>query len=217
MLDFEAVIRYFGPAAVNVLQRKGEADWDERVVSAVRDKADLTRVETVRDWLQDYEVFHGIPGPQRTAIAAAFLGWSDCQPETRNLDATGELVAAHADVCRVAQQAYGRPRNFTSLASKALWLRYPDSVPLFDSYAQRAIWVISKIEGGVSPLQGDGESYAEFVHVWTALYTKYSASLELLTEKGLRRVRIFDRILWLVGEPRYSCTELMRVASEAGS
>jgi hypothetical protein len=200
-----------------MLQRKGESEWDERAVGAVRDKADPERISTVRDWLRDYGVFQGIPGPGRVAIATTFLEWADCQVDGRPLRTVDELVAAHAEVCATVQAAYGEARNFTSLASKALWLRYPDAVPLFDSFAQRALWVIAKIDEAVVPISGDGESYSEFVYVWMALYKRYAAALESLDREGLHRVRIFDRILWLIGDRRYSCSEFTSAASGASS
>ena len=39
------------------------------------------------------------------------------------------------------------PRSLTSLTSKALWCCYPDAIPIFDSYARRALWVLSRLMG----------------------------------------------------------------------
>jgi hypothetical protein len=91
------------------------------------------------------------------------------------------------------------------LASKALWLCYPGSVPLYDSYAQRALWVICKLEKEIPTLPENEPEYRKFVHVWKAVYDRYAGAINSI-EIGTYpyRVRIFDKILWLIGEPRYS-------------
>jgi hypothetical protein len=100
--------------------------------------------------------------------------------------------------------AYGRERDFTSLASKALWLRYPDIVPMFDSFAQRALWVISKIERDTAPTADEKSKYRKFACVWKTLYERYASAIAAVDLQGYRYpVRIFDKILWIVGTPRY--------------
>lgn len=43
--------------------------------------------------------------------------------------------------------AYGSIAHYSGhFSSKALWLRYPHDVPIFDSFVQRALWVIAKLE-----------------------------------------------------------------------
>jgi hypothetical protein len=65
----------------------------------------------------------------------------------------------------VCSHADGRSRDFTSLASKALWLSYPHDVPIFDSFVQRALWVIAKLEDGGMKGPTGGSEYRRFIHM----------------------------------------------------
>jgi hypothetical protein len=107
--------------------------------------------------------------------------------------------------------ADGRKRNFVSLASKALWLRYPDVVPLYDRFAQDALWILSKLESDL-PLVPEGTTrYGAFALIWQTLYDRYAVSVAAIDNKGYPyRVRIFDRILWLIGEPTYGFSRPLR-------
>ena len=88
--------------------------------------------------------------------------------------------------------------------SKALWLCYPNAVPIFDGYARDALYTISKLENGVSVLPEKRPEYEQFVHIWKQLYSKYQATIEDLDMGAYAyRVRVFDRILWLIGRPSY--------------
>jgi predicted small secreted protein len=150
MIDFEAVIRYFGPQAV-ALQLEEADKIDSKAVAALNSRSVPDRAEIVRHWLYNYQVFQGIHGPKRTAITEAVLLWADSQEGQSDLATFDALVSSHASLMAACSTADGRGRDFTSLASKALWLRYPDIVPMFDSFAQRALWVISKIEKDIAP------------------------------------------------------------------
>ena len=88
----------------------------------------------------------GIHGPRRLAITEAVLAWADARDTQRDLSTVDALDQAHQEMVAVCVAANGKARDFTSLASKALWLCYPESVPLFDSFARRALWVICKMD-----------------------------------------------------------------------
>jgi hypothetical protein len=100
--------------------------------------------------------------------------------------------------------ADGRGRDFTSLTSKALWLRYPNAVPLYDRFAQEALWMISKLERGLPPTPNGASKYGAFAVRWKFLCDRYAPAIEAIDNKGYPyRVRIFDRILWFIGQPVY--------------
>ncbi len=206
MISLEAVIRQFGLQALHLQLKEAEADTVALLILHNIDAPN--RGEALRNWFQTYQVYQGIVGQQRVAIASAVLQWADHRDPRRNLTTVDALVAAHAELMEVCTEANGAQRDFTSLASKALWLCYPDSVPIFDSFTQRALWVTSKLEGDIAPLPEGEPQYRKFVHIWKALYHRYETTLNEI-DMGTYpfRVRIFDKILWLIGEPRYGCRE----------
>jgi hypothetical protein len=206
MVDFEAVIRHFGPLAVAL--QLSEAETDRTALEAIKNKLSAgqpARVSEVRSWLRAYEVFQGIDSLKRTAITEAVLLWADAQDELSNMRTLDALVEAHRELMDRCCIAYGAPRDFTSLASKALWLRYPDTVPLFDSFAKRALWVISKIESDIAPPAQEKSEYRKFAYVWKTLYERYASTIATVDVQGYPyRVRIFDKILWIIGTPAYT-------------
>jgi hypothetical protein len=204
MISLERVIRHFGQEALRQLKNEQESRDDLNALEVLGKKAAPNRMAGIRRWLQSYEVFQGIDGPRRDAIATAVLEWADSRDLQRDLTSVDALAEAHVELNSVCTRAYGEERDFTSLASKALWLCYPDSVPIFDSFAQRALWVISKLEPDIDALPGKNPEYRKFVHIWKALYDRYGRTLEDIgIENYPYRVRIFDRILWIIGEPRF--------------
>jgi len=204
MIHFEKIIVRVWPEALSLQLNESEAA-DSNALRLLADRAAPSRSEAIRDWLQAYQVFQGIDGASRLAIASKVLEWADSRDPNRNLSTVDAIIAAHAELAQVCIQAYGEPRDFTSLASKALWLCYPDYVPIFDSFVRRALWVISKLELNIAPpCDMEVDEYRRFVYVWKALYDRYAATLNDLDVGAYPyRVRIFDKILWLMGEPRY--------------
>jgi hypothetical protein len=176
----------------------------DKALLALGDSTAPDRIEVIRDWLQSYQVFQGIEGPTRIAIATAVLKWADSRDLRRDSTTVDSLNEVHAELMDICTIANGENRGFTSLASKALWLCYPETVPIFDTFAQRTLWVISKLEPDITPLPDSDPEYRKFVHVWKALYDRYASAIDEI-DLGTYpyHVRIFDKILWLLGEPRY--------------
>lgn len=182
------------------LQLEESKNGDSQALLILKDKSASHRSEGIRRWLQSYRVFQGIDGPKRPVISAAVLQWADIRDMQRDLTTADALTMAHSELMAVCAQANGKKRDFTSLASKALWLCYPDSVPIFDRFAQRALWVISKLETDLNPLPKTEPEYRQFVHIWKTLYERYASALnEIDIGAYPYRVRIFDKILWLIG------------------
>ena len=75
---------------------------------------------------------------------------------------------------------------------------------MFDSYAQRALWVLAKLEFGIAA-PTSGPDYFQFVSVWKQLYEKYLPTVSCLDAEGYPYpVRVFDGILWLIGKNQYT-------------
>jgi len=203
LIDFAAVIRHFGPEAV-CQQLREEKILDRPALASLRDKNAPDRVGVLCRWFYNYRVFQGIPADKRVAVTSAVLQWAD----TKNLEAkpitVDEVGQAHAELMIDCSKADGRNRDFTSLASKALWLCYPYDVPIFDSFTQRALWVIAKLEAGGMAGLAEGSEYHRFLHTWKALYDRYTVPLNEIDMQGYPyRVRVFDKILWMIGTRDY--------------
>lgn len=210
LIDFEAVIRDFWPKALRTIQDWGDLEHDGEGIKAVTDKQLPTRRQDLRGWLRSYGVFQGLTSAQRDQIVDGVLAWADGRNLLRDLTTPEALADTHRElmgaICKafMANSPEAKKRDFTSLASKALWLCYPYSVPIFDGWARHALYIVSKIEDGVTPISERRPEYEQFVHVWKHLYTKYEwvlGSLDMGTYPY--RVRVFDRILWLIGRPSY--------------
>ena len=151
MVDFEAVICHFWPKALHAIRSWGQDASDERGIRAIRDKNLATRQYDLREWLRSYSVFQGLTTVQRDPITEAVLTWANARNPGRDLATPEALAEAHKGLERICQACImNRPdakeRDFTSLASKALWLCYPESVPLYDRYAKNALHAIAKLE-----------------------------------------------------------------------
>jgi hypothetical protein len=210
MLDFDALIRHFGPRAVSQLCY--EAATDNLGLDAMNQRGSGSRVVAIRRWMDIYKVLQGIDGARRDAIAKATLDWADHREGDSKLETVGGIVSAHAELMVACSKADGRGRDFTSLASKALWLRYPDAVPLYDRFAQEALWMLSKLEPGLPPTAKDASKYGAFALIWLTLYDRHASLIAAIDNRGYPyRVRIFDRILWLIGEPAYGFSTIGRL------
>jgi len=209
MIDFEAIIRRLWANAIKCL-KSDHIRYDVKALDALSREDDPKRRDTIRDWLQDNKVFRvrGV-ATQRDKIADAVLRWADSRDPDRNLNGPDALNEAHKELMMFVCDAYidgsqNRRREFTSLTSKALWLCYPDKIPIFDSYTQRALWVLAKLEIGIAA-RPSGANYYQFVSVWTQFYERYLDTISGLDADGYQyRVRVFDRILWMIGKDQYT-------------
>jgi hypothetical protein len=210
MMNFETVVRHYGPKALcSIKEDPKELERDREAIKAVTDRQLPKRRDDLRRWFEYYAVFQGLTREERIQITDVVLAWSDKPRDPRkDLTTPKALADEHSDLMKAIQAI--KRRDFTSLASKALWLCYPDSVPIFDGRTRNALYVISKIENGINPIaEKTPESkktpeYEQFVHVWKQLYSKYKETIENLDIGDYPyRVRVFDRILWLIGGPFY--------------
>lgn len=208
-INFEVILKHLWADSVQGVKRDHKA-YDAEALDALSNEKDPGRWDKIRNWLQAYKVFRvrGIAN-QKDKIAEAVLAWADSRDRNRDLESPAALSIAHQSLMESVCDAYvcdsqNKRRDFVSLASKALWLCYPDKIPMFDSYAQRALWVLAKLETGLRTPPGR-YGYHPFVSVWKDVYEKYAATINDLPTDGYQyRVRVFDRILWQIGMDQYS-------------
>jgi hypothetical protein len=212
MLDLNAVIRHLGPRAVE--QSLQEADNDDIAITAIRDQGVSNRVQKVRKWLDSYNVLQGLTGERRETVAAAVVAWADQRGHDSTLDTVDAIIKAHANLEAACSQADVKNRNFISIASKALWLRYPTVVPPYDSFVQNVLWMISKVDPGPPAVPQNSTLYATFVLHWKNLYDRYGDTIAAINAHGYPySVRILDRILWLLGKRSYGPDANRRIRS----
>src|ERR1019366_9955751 len=109
MINFDALIRDFGPEAIQRVSI--EADWDGRALDAMCAKGAERRLEVIRDWLSSYAVFQGIDGSRRDSISKAVLDWADSQPTNSTLVTLEGVIQALTVLENACSQADGRKRN----------------------------------------------------------------------------------------------------------
>ncbi|MCU1312346.1 MAG: hypothetical protein JWM54_103 [Acidobacteriaceae bacterium] len=206
MIDFSEVVRRFGADAVrdyNEYDRK----HDEAALLAITSHDQPHRSASVRHWLEQYSVLLGFTTQERDDIAEAVVAWVDNADRASTLDTADAIIAAHADLVEHCQNV--KKRGYTSLASKALWLRYPEQVPIYDSIAKGALRVVSKLlPGNTRPDAAVAamSEYSSFVHAWMRLYEGSAAALAEI-EGCKYRSRVLDAILLQLGEDIYWITQ----------
>lgn len=84
MINLEEVIRQLGQEALRLQLEESEKD-DTAALLALENKTMQGRSEAIRKWLQGYQVFQGIPGPKRIAIAASVVECADTRDKQRDL------------------------------------------------------------------------------------------------------------------------------------
>lgn len=202
-MNFEVVIRNCAKKAV-AMQMDEHEKHDHAALLAVRDRGYPGRPDIVHEWLRYYGVFQGFTGSKRRDLTDALLAWSDARDLQQGLGGAQAIVEAHSDVMAVCDKRCEVRRGFTSLASKYLWLCYPMSIPLYDKNVRRALQVLSKTEAGNAWPEASLSQYHQFVLVWRTFYERHLKTLEEIDLGSYPyAVRIFDKILWLVGEETY--------------
>ena len=107
--------------------------------------------------------------------------------------------------CRkgVRRTTKDKERDLTSLTSKALWCCYPNAVPIYDAFAQNALYVLSRL-AGITP-EASGHRYTRFSDVWFTIYSHVKPVIDQADLRGYSyKVRVFDRMLWILRTPNYS-------------
>lgn len=194
MLDFEAVIRTYGYKVV-----ENYCKWMEEDEKALRSLAN-SDVDGIVSWLHYYRVFQGFTSKERNDVAEAIVKWAEFRAIERDLSSAQLLDDAHKELMRECVNALGRERDLTSLVSKALWLCYPQQVPIYDRFARRALTVLSHLEENIEPAPKDFSEYGKFAHSWKYFFETYADSIKAIDMKSSRYpVRVLDMILWTIG------------------
>ena len=208
MIDQNQIVEHFLDEALRLCRTEGLKE-DDAVIRSLNDRnqrADVRRTEVLK-WLRYYGVLQGLNEADRNAVTSVIVDFADARGANVSPLSEVEIIDKFNELherCRskVRPNKDQKPRSLTSLTSKALWCCYPDAVPIFDSYAQRALWVLTRLMGLAPP--ADAMEYGRFVSVWLSLYRGVERTLDVSGFGDYRyKVRVFDRILWIIGQPEY--------------
>jgi len=213
MINFDKIIEGFYEEAILCFEPKvkdsANIDTYTQVINIINHADNDCRVEIIKKWLTGYKVFQGFDTDKRNKITEKCLEWADDDKKIKtNIPLTlDEIVNKHHELSKACNEVEGlKDRKFTSLASKFLWLCYPKYVPLYDSFAKRSLHIITKLDSSLLPDNFDElEEYAKFVYIWYELYNRCRGTHKdkFVDIDNLYAVRIFDKILWLIGRPNY--------------
>lgn len=159
-----------------------------------------------RDWLQNYQVFRGPTAQHRERIAQNLVTFFDDQKKSRLRKDEIEqkfkdLETSLRSNANILTRT-GKEQHIDSLTSKALWLCYPQDVPIMDTFAENSLRVLARI---LNLRISVGESrYANYMKLWFAAYKLVSPEIDKLAlgdypYKG----RVFDKYLWWLGQENY--------------
>lgn len=201
-----------GPALEEL---KTHSSDDDEAIKAINDRSlSLTdREEKVKKWIDDQRAhrFAGGAGP----IAPAIVNFADQRQRLARgcgYAAILEQFETIYELCSAVgpKNKDGRGRDLTSFTSKALWVCYPDIVPIYDDYAESALKMLSKVmppspRAGETQCSQAAKKYAPFLDNWLHLYARLAPVLRTAaaTANYPYDVRVLDKMLWLWGEPSY--------------
>jgi hypothetical protein len=169
----------------------------------------MGRQDALRKWLGSYRVTRFRGADRAAAAVLKFADDGGCDREVRlSYDELISKFDALHEQCRklVPLNKDNAQRDLTSFTSKALWCCYPSSVPIYDNFTQSSVWIISRLSG-VSPTMDHPPKhrYRPFADAWLAMYSQVASIINEADLQGyLYPVRVFDKVLWIVGEPNYN-------------
>ena len=208
MIDVQQLVEKFIDKAVYSLinEKIGGIplrEIDERAIEGLLAKSGLDRSKRIEGWLRSYGVFQGVKAPARVMIADKVVEFAD-QISDEPKSYSDPIILQEFDRLHKLVKSITLDREVISLCSKALWACYPYCVPIYDSFACRALWVIGRLLDIHVQNNGNRNPYPQFHAVWCRLYEQ---CLPYIQDEKLRgypyKVRVFDKIIWLIGQPTF--------------
>lgn len=193
---------------------------DSQAVYAARTSSDdmTSRRDVLKGWLNVYKVFQGIKEPSREDILGGLFDFYDSdQPSPKGRIFSSRVSESLALFSALSRSLEGTStRSLLSLKSKALWCRYPKSIPIYDRYVFSAITYLSKLGNehpaelkiyrrpqGMSKYDLDMVEYEIFIRNY---FPMYLASKKYIVEQLAARrsqypypIRVFDKAMWAFG------------------
>jgi len=190
-------------------------DPDVATVRAIAEKGmeRREREKQVLTFLRYYKVVRFFPPENSWEIARRIVEFADA-PRPDGLSRNKSQILSEYERLRERLQPAapvsksGKLRKITSLTSKALWCCYPEDVPIFDDYAQRALQIIGRL-CRIAPEAKQSE-FGSFVDVWLQLYELIEPVIDQADLKGFPyKIRVLDGLLWYLGKPSFDSPNIV--------
>lgn len=216
MLSITKIVNEFGAEAISILKEEDNLSNDNNIIDLLNNQQELIQnpkeaSDVIRKWLNRYNAFQRLSNNIRVDVSNAVIRFAETPLKRGTILNQADIIEQFNTLYAMCsnhmpRRKNGHPRDCTSITSKALWCCYPDSIPLYDSYAKRALTVMGKLDRGAQNLslsKGSDNEYANFVAVWHYFYEQAQSSLDQLSTDYSYKVRVFDKILWLIGKDDY--------------
>lgn len=177
---------------------------DDDVTAAIVDRAKprQQRIRAVYDWLHFMRVIRFFGKELAWELASGVMDFYDdpSRPQTISADtdsvllAFGQLENLLSEIAKLK----GRSHGLVSLASKALWCCYPESVPIYDRNAEDALRVLGRLIDGLPQIRRTCE-YREFLCAWFRLHEELKV-IDSTPAHIRYKIRALDRYLWTLGQ-----------------
>ena len=178
---------------------------DRAAIRAAQNQNEPRRVEILSSWIKHYGAQPRVKNalaPVTRAILA-FLDAPHAPPPANWTDRKrwmAELASLMVEACKCSGKFKS---EYISLSSKVLWCKYPKHFVILDGHVERSLQTLSRLHCIETPrIEG---RYEQFIHCWLELYML--AKPEIVKRLESRNypypVRIFDKILWMLGQRGY--------------
>ncbi len=221
MLDLNTMIERFLDEAINT-QIDQCSQLDNMAIRSVNNilSKNENRHYNIAFWLKRYRALRSYKREWHSAIVSEIVKFADKGREPLSIHNLDVLLQEYSYLYSRIQNVVpskqdDKPRDVAVITSKALWICYPNDVPMLDSYAERALSVISRLVA-FNRLEGrsDGTArFEQFAHTWCRLYDIAQFDSVSIGDYPYR-VRVFDRILRIIGEPGYGLVPYQPLAAE---
>ena len=151
-------------------------------------------------WLVTYGVhrIHGITSLDLARVVAAFARRLFCPKQLASAQVKNEFTRLES-FFRTRLPSL-QTRRIDSLTSKALWCCYPDSVPILDNFAERALQTLSRMQW-ISVWKRRKVATSTLSDAWFALSNGMTDVLaKVAVENGTSPARVLDNFLWWLGQ-----------------
>lgn len=212
MINLEMLARTFVGPAIETTKANIERKMDAPALQAVHNKDHPNRENVLKTWFENYAAFQGFTTEDRRRVVAGVLGFADmlgCHFDRLPYDELIEKFHRLHGICGKAASLTrtNNERDLISLTSKGLWCCYPNGVPIFDRLVQNVLWILYKLSQFPPKVStANSGRYATFADVWFQIYNQVKP---IIAEEAERigypyKLRVFDRMLWVIGQRNYT-------------